>query len=54
VQDIKHQIVAIGSSSSLEKAKEFAKDIRAEDAQCYGGYDELLKNDSIDVVYVSS
>ena len=49
------QVVAIGSRS-VESAKRFAANHGLLEAkcQCYGSYDELLKDEEVEVVYVGS
>ena len=54
VKDIAHKVVAIGSSTSTQKAKDFAHSVGIEGAQYYGSYDDFLQDDKIDVVYVAS
>jgi len=39
VHDLTHEIVAIGSSSSKEKAEKFAKDVGAKNAKYYDNYE---------------
>jgi predicted dehydrogenase len=38
-----HEIVAIGSSSSKEKAEKFAKDVGAKNAKYYDNYEGFLR-----------
>jgi predicted dehydrogenase len=54
VYDIVHEVVAIGSSSSVESAQKFAKEVGAQGAKHYGAYEDLVKDPNVDVVYVAS
>ncbi|KAF2788471.1 NAD(P)-binding protein [Melanomma pulvis-pyrius CBS 109.77] len=54
VSDIVHEVVAIGSSSSVESAQRFAKDVGAPGAKCYGTYGDLAKDLNVDIIYVAS
>lgn len=55
VSDVGHQVVAVGSSSSVEKAKEFIKEVGAPASTvAYGNYDELVKDPNVDVIYVAT
>jgi len=58
VTDVQHVVAAVGSSSSVDKAKEFIRDyIGAEYEQmcrAYGSYDELLADPDVEIVYVAS
>lgn len=63
-----HQVVAVGSSSSTDKAKEFAKALGVPNAQCYGTYEgafnplqpdiqltsELVRDPNVDIIYVAT
>jgi len=42
VHDLTHEIVAIGSSSSKEKAEKFAKDVGTKNAKYYDNYEGFL------------
>ncbi|BFZ61017.1 hypothetical protein YB2330_002075 [Saitoella coloradoensis] len=52
--DVIHKVVAIGSSSSVDKAKKFAETTGAKDAKHYGSYEELVKDENVDVIYVAT
>jgi len=39
VHDVRHVITAIASSSSIQKAKQFAQQVGAHDATLYDNYD---------------
>lgn len=54
VKDIKHEIVAIGSSTSANKAKNFADAVGIEGARYYGSYEDFLKDETVDIVYIAS
>jgi dihydrodiol dehydrogenase / D-xylose 1-dehydrogenase (NADP) len=60
VDDVKHIITAIASSSSEEKAKEFSKKVGADKqsdgtvAKTYGSYEEFVKDDNVDIVYIAT
>lgn len=54
MHDIVHEVVAIGSSTSVESAQKFAKEVGAQGAKSYGAYEELVKDPNVDVVYVAS
>lgn len=54
VYDIAHEVVAIGSSSSLESAQRFAKEVGTQGAKLYGAYEDLIKDPNVDIVYVAS
>jgi predicted dehydrogenase len=47
--------VAAASSSSVQRAEEFLKNIRAPaSAKAYGSYAELVKNPDVDIIYVAT
>lgn len=55
VNDLIHTIVAAASSSSVERAKDFLKEVGASsEAKAYGSYDELVKDPNIDIIYVAT
>ncbi|KAI1612536.1 dimeric dihydrodiol dehydrogenase [Exophiala viscosa] len=55
VQNVKHAVVAAASSSSLSRAQEFLKSVGAPaSAKPYGSYEELVKDDNIDIIYVAT
>jgi predicted dehydrogenase len=55
VNDIKHEVVAVGSSSSIEKAEQLIKTIGAPaSTAAYGSYDELVNDPNVDVIYVAT
>jgi predicted dehydrogenase len=56
IHDLKHEVVAVGSSSKVEKAVEFIKSIGASESTtaAYGSYEELVKDPNVDVIYVAT
>ncbi|CEH18318.1 Dimeric dihydrodiol dehydrogenase [Ceraceosorus bombacis] len=60
-QDVCHQIVAVASSSSAERAQafiesdlEWAARNKAEKPHAYGSYEEMLKDKQVQIVYVAT
>ncbi|WP_238901398.1 Gfo/Idh/MocA family oxidoreductase [Clostridium sp. YIM B02500] len=51
INEVNGQIYAVGSRN-IEKARDFANKYNIEKA--YGDYDEMLKDDNIDVVYIAT
>ena len=55
VSDVKHEIVAVASSSSAERAADFIKDIDGpSSAKAYGSYAELVADPNVEIVYVAT
>jgi predicted dehydrogenase len=55
VDDIEHVVVAAASSSSVERARAFLKEVRAPDsAKAYGSYEELVRDSNVDIIYVAT
>ncbi|KIW13325.1 hypothetical protein PV08_08513 [Exophiala spinifera] len=55
VHDVRHTVVAAASSSGLERAQQYLRDIHApQSAKGYGSYEELVGDEAIDCVYVST
>lgn len=55
VHDIKHTIVAVGSSSGEDKSRKFLEKIQGPaSAKAYGNYQDFVNDDSIDVVYIAT
>jgi predicted dehydrogenase len=57
VQDIKHQIVAVASSSSAQQAVTFCKEIQIPEASqvsTHGSYAELVADPEVAIVYVAT
>lgn len=51
INEVNGKIYAVGSRN-IEKARDFANKYNIEKA--YGDYDEMLKDDNIDVVYIAT
>lgn len=48
VKDVEHKVVAAASSSSVERAQKFLKEVRAvDDAKAYGSYKELANDPNV-------
>ncbi|KAH6610143.1 oxidoreductase [Trichoderma cornu-damae] len=55
VHDVRHEIVAVASSSAVKRAAEFLQKIDgAFDAKTYGSYPELVVDPDVDIVYVAT
>lgn len=55
VDDVAHQVVAVASSSSVEKAKKFANENKCPSStKAYGSYEELVRDNDVQIVYVAS
>ena len=58
VSDVKHRVVAVASSTSRERAAEFAKECGVPggdgEVKFYGSYEEFVTNPDIDCVYVAT
>jgi len=57
VHDVAHIVQAVASSSSLEKAKQFADQItegKPHSIACYGSYKELVEDPNVDIIYVAT
>lgn len=55
VKDIEHKVVAAASSSSVDRAKAFLKEVRApETAKAYGSYKALVQDPEVDIIYVAT
>ncbi|KID96788.1 NADP:D-xylose dehydrogenase, partial [Metarhizium majus ARSEF 297] len=55
VHDIKHQIIAVSSSSSADRAANFIKKIDGPStAKAYGSYAELVADANVDIIYVAT
>lgn len=55
--DVTHKIVAVGSSTSKEKAEQFISKmgIPADmDCKAHGSYEELVQQDNVDAVYIGT
>lgn len=55
VHDIEHVVVAAASASSMAKAQDLLKDVRAPaNAKAYNDYSDLAADPVVDIVYISS
>ena len=55
VSDIKHTVVAVASSSSADRAKQFLQECNCpSSAKAYGSYEELVKDTNVDIIYVAT
>ncbi|KAL8679125.1 MAG: hypothetical protein Q9186_004570 [Xanthomendoza sp. 1 TL-2023] len=55
VSDVKHEVKAVASSSSADRAKRFIEECKVpEGAAAYGSYEELVKDQNVDIVYVAT
>ncbi|KAJ4420357.1 D-xylose 1-dehydrogenase (NADP(+)) [Neurospora sp. IMI 360204] len=55
VHDVRHEVVAVASSNSKERAEEFLVKIKApSSAKAYGSYHELVADPEIDIIYVAT
>lgn len=55
VHDIEHTVVAAASSSSKSRAEEFLRNVSASSsAKAYGSYEELLRDENVDIVYIAT
>lgn len=55
VRDVRHQVAAIASSSSLQKAADFCAKVKApHEVKLYASYAELVVDSDIDIVYIAT
>ncbi|KIW93041.1 uncharacterized protein Z519_06890 [Cladophialophora bantiana CBS 173.52] len=58
VKDIRHVVTAVASSSSLSSAEKFVSNFvsASQSTKCtpYGSYEELVKDTSVDIIYIGS
>ena len=55
VHDVRHEIVAVSSSSSVDRAASFIKKIDGPaSAKTYGSYAELVADANVDIIYVAT
>ncbi|KAK0674446.1 putative oxidoreductase [Cercophora samala] len=55
VHDVRHEVFAVSSSSSKDRAAEFIKKVDAPSStKAYGSYHELVADPDIDIIYVAT
>ncbi|KAH7155256.1 hypothetical protein B0J13DRAFT_496258 [Dactylonectria estremocensis] len=55
VDDVRHEVVAVASSTSSERAADFIKKIDGPaSAKAYGSYAELVADRNVDIIYVAT
>ncbi|KAL8667997.1 MAG: hypothetical protein Q9168_007134 [Polycauliona sp. 1 TL-2023] len=55
VSDVKHEVKAVASSTSADRAKKFLEECKVpEGAAAYGSYEELVKDKNVDIIYVAT
>lgn len=55
VDDVKHEIVAVASSTSVERAKEFIQTNKCpSQTKPFGSYEEMVKDSNVEIVYIAS
>ncbi|CAL8579407.1 hypothetical protein XPA_005156 [Xanthoria parietina] len=55
VSDVKHEVKAVASSTSADRAKKFLQECKVpEGAAAYGSYEDLVKDKNVDIVYVAT
>lgn len=55
VHDVRHQVVAVGSSSDPQRATDFLAKVNAPSgAKVYGSYAELVADPNVDIIYVAT
>ncbi|KAI1696282.1 oxidoreductase family, NAD-binding rossmann fold domain-containing protein [Ditylenchus destructor] len=47
-----NKVAAVATANSLERAQEFANKLKLDDVIAYGSYEELLKDQNVDIVYI--
>ncbi|KAJ5894919.1 hypothetical protein N7495_006610 [Penicillium taxi] len=53
--DVEHQVVAVASSSSVDKAKQFISTVGITNScAAYASYEELVTDSNVDVIYVAT
>ncbi len=54
-RDIEHVVVAAASSSSVDSAKAYLKEVQApQSAKAYGSYKELVADKNVDIIYIAT
>jgi len=55
VNDVGHVVAAVASSSGKDQAEAFKTKVEASsDCVCYGAYEELVKDQNVDIIYIAS
>lgn len=55
VSDIRHEIIAVSSSSFKERADEFVKRVSGQSSvKTYGSYAQLVNDPDVEIVYVAT
>lgn len=54
VRDVRHELVAVASSSSVDRASDFVNRLGVTTARAYGSYAELVADHHVDIVYVAT
>ncbi|KAK4146519.1 uncharacterized protein C8A04DRAFT_9808 [Dichotomopilus funicola] len=55
VQDVRHEVAAVASSSAKDRAADFINKVKApSSAKAYGSYHELVADPDVDIVYVAT
>ncbi|KAK0732651.1 hypothetical protein B0T21DRAFT_369408 [Apiosordaria backusii] len=55
VHDVRHEVVAVSSSSSKDRAADFIKQVNAPSTtKAYGSYHELVADPDVDIIYVAT
>nr|UMZ45329.1 hypothetical protein [Paramyrothecium sp.] len=55
VHDVRHEIVAVSSSNSVQRAKDFITSTQCkESTKAYGSYADLVADPNIDIIYVAT
>lgn len=56
VTDIQHDVVAVASSTSADRASAFIKKLgcKPDTTKAYGSYEELVKDPNVEIIYVAS
>ncbi|PWN88058.1 NAD(P)-binding protein [Acaromyces ingoldii] len=55
VNDVRHDVVAVASSTNADRASAFIKKLGCKaDTKAYGSYEELVKDANVDIIYVAS
>ncbi|KAF2118697.1 hypothetical protein BDV96DRAFT_568345 [Lophiotrema nucula] len=52
--DVRHKIVAAASSSSQARAQQFLTALGVNNAKAYGTYENLVKDDDVDIIYIAT